>query len=170
MSNCIAAVTRQLAAAVLGISSTVSLAAQSEPPEGWAVNIYGASYHFEREHARSIDADNEFNPGLGIRKGLWKSGRQRVYAEAGLYYDSGERWAKTADITYQYELFDRFRAGVGLFFLHTPTYNDGDAFVAPLPVVSYDFGPVELNVAYAPRVQNVNDINTLGFFVTWKLR
>jgi hypothetical protein len=144
--------------------------AQPEPAEGWAVNVYGASYHFERERAREINADNEFNPGVGLRKGLWKSGRQRVYAEAGIYYDSGERWAKTADVTYQYELFDRFRAGVGLFYLHTRTYNRGDPVIAPLPVISYDFGPAELNVVYAPRWGSLNDINTLGAFVSWRLR
>jgi hypothetical protein len=170
MRMCTRSAARCAAGFLIAITCSLAHGAQSEAPDGWAVNIYGASYHFERERARRIDADNEFNPGLGIRKGLWKSGRQRVYAEAGLYYDSGERWAKTADITYQYELFDRFRAGVGLFFFHTRTYNDGDAFVAPLPVISYDFGPAELNVAYAPRVRNVNDINTLGFFLTWKFR
>lgn len=157
-------------AVILTMAAHSPAMAQTEPAEGWAVNLYGASYHFERERARQIDADNEFNPGLGLRKGLWKSGRQRVYAEVGLYYDSGERWAKTADVTYQYELFDGFRAGVGVFYLHTRTYNRGDPVIAPLPVISYDFGPAELNLVYAPRVGRLNDINTLGAFVSWKLR
>ncbi|MES2561653.1 MAG: hypothetical protein V4637_02905, partial [Pseudomonadota bacterium] len=109
-------------------------------------------------------------PGLGLRKRLWTSGRQRVYMEAGLYYDSGERWAKTADVTYQYELFNGLRAGIGLFFLHTRTYNRGDPVLAPLPVVSYDFGPAELNIVYAPRWGQLNDINTLGAFMSWKLK
>ena len=149
---------------------TTNAARAAQPPDGWAVNIYGASYHFERERARRIDVDNELNPGLGVRKGLWRSDRHRVYAEAGLYYDSGERWAKTADITYQYELFTNVRAGVGLFYLQTRTYNGGDPVVAPLPVVSYDFGPAELNMVYAPRWGSLNDINTLGFFLTWKIK
>jgi hypothetical protein len=144
--------------------------AQAEEADGWAVNLYGLSYHFERGRAREIDADNELNPGVGVRKGLWKSGSHRVYAEAGLYYDSGRRWAKTADVTYQYELVRNLRAGAGLFFFHTRTYNGGDPVLAPLPVVSYDFGPVELNVAYAPKWRNLNDINTLGFWLTWKIR
>lgn len=143
---------------------------RAEPADGWAVNIYGLSYHFERREARRIDADNEVNPGLGIRKGLWKSGPHRVYAEAGIYYDSGERWAKTADITYQYEVLPNFRAGAGLFFFHTRTYNRGDPVLVPLPLISYDFGPAEVNVAYAPKWGELNSINTLGFFLTWKLR
>jgi hypothetical protein len=144
--------------------------ARAEEPDGWAVNLYGLSYHFERGRAREIDADNEINPGVGVRKGLWKSGPHRVYAEAGVYYDSGKRWAKTADVTYQYELVRNLRLGAGLFFFHTGTYNGGDPVLAPLPVVSYDFGQVELNVAYAPKWRNLNDINTLGFWLTWKIR
>jgi hypothetical protein len=155
---------------VLVLASLVALTARAEEPEGWAVNTYGLSYHFERSRAHEIDSDNEFNPGIGARKGLWKSGPHRVYAEAGLYYDSGRRWAKTADITYQYELVRNFRAGAGLFFFHTRTYNGGDPVLAPLPVLSYDFGPVELNMAYAPKWRELNEINTLGFWLSWKIR
>ena len=159
---------RLLIAIAFGVPC-VAHTAQPAQAEGWGINIYGASYHFERDLARRIDADNEFNPGLGVRKGLWKQGAHRVYAEAGFYYDSGERWAKTADVTYQYELLRNFRLGAGLFFLHTRTYNRGDPVLVPLPVVSYDFGPAELNVVYAPRWGELNGINTLGAFLTWKL-
>ena len=150
---------------------TAAVAGEVPPAHGWAVNIYGFSYHFERDLARRIDADNEFNPGLGLRKALWKSesGRQRVHAEAGLYYDSGERWAKTADVTYQYRVFRNLWAGAGLFFFHTRTYNRGDPVLVPLPIVAYDFGWAELNLAYAPKWGELNQINTLGAFMTWKL-
>jgi hypothetical protein len=152
------------------IACVVPYYAQAEEPDGWAVNVYGLSYHVERGRAREIDADNELNPGVGIRKGLWNDGNHRVYVEGGIYYDSGRRWAKTADITYQYQLLKNLRAGAGVFFFYTPTYNRGDPVLAPLPVVSYDFGPVELNVAYAPKWRNLNDINTLGFWLSWKIR
>jgi hypothetical protein len=144
-------------------------AAEPAQADGWGINIYGASYHFERDVARRINADNEFNPGLGVRKGLWKRGAHRVYGEAGMYYDSGEHWAKTADVTYQYEVLRNLRAGAGLFFFHTPTYNRGKSVLVPLPVVSYDFGRVELNMAYAPKWGELNSINTLGFYLTVKL-
>lgn len=152
--------------------SMAATAAETARPDGWGLNVYGFSYHFERDYARRIDADNEFNPGLGIRKGLWKSpsGNQRVHGEAGVYYDSGERWAKTADVTYQYQLFRNFWAGAGLFFFHTRTYNRGDPVLAPLPVLAYDFGWAELNLAYAPKWGELNRINTLGAFLTWKLK
>jgi hypothetical protein len=37
-------------------------------------------------------------------------------------------------------------------------------------VLSYDFGPVELNMAYAPKWRELNEINTLGFWLSWKIR
>jgi hypothetical protein len=150
-------------------AAPVARAADSTQPDGWGVNIYGASYHFEHEYARSIGVGNEFNPGLGLRKGLWRRGAHRVYGEAGMYYDSGEHWAKTADVTYQYEVLGNPRAGAGLFLFHTPTYNRGKSVLVPLPVVSYDFGRVELNMAYAPKWGELNSINTLGFYLTVKL-
>ena len=164
MSRCAALV-------VLAFGAAAAMAGEGPKPYGWAVNIYGISYHFERDVARSIDADNEFNPGLGLRKGLWKSesGKHRVHAEAGVYYDSGERWAKTADVTYQYQFLPNFWAGAGLFFFHTRTYNGGDPVLVPLPIVAYDFGRAELNLGYAPKWGELNRINTLAAFLTWRL-
>ena len=164
-------VRRSLAAMLLMCApATAACATENERADGWALNVYGFSYHFERDLARRIDADNEFNPGLGVRKGLWKSGNHRVHAEAGMYYDSGRRWAKTADVTYQYRPVGNLWVGAGLFFFHTRTYNGGDPVLVPLPVVAYDFGPVELNVAYAPKWGELNSINTLGAYFTWKLQ
>ena len=31
------------------------------------INLYGASYHFDRDKAKEIGLTNERNPGLGIR-------------------------------------------------------------------------------------------------------
>jgi hypothetical protein len=174
MQDGVVTVTARWAAlfAVLACGTAMAAGAAEAPqPDGWAVNVYGFSYHFERDLARRIDADNEFNPGLGLRTALWKSksGRQRVQAEAGVYYDSGERWAKTADVTYQYRVFRNFWAGAGLFFFHTRTYNRGDPVLVPLPIVAYDLGWAELNLAYAPKWGELNQINTLGAFLTWKL-
>lgn len=43
-------------------------AALAQPGEGeLGVNLYGFSYHFERERARELGLDNEINPGLGLR-------------------------------------------------------------------------------------------------------
>ena len=92
-----------------------------------------------------------------------------MHAEAGVYYDSGERWAKTADVTYQYQFLPNFWAGAGLFFFHTRTYNGDDPVLVPLPIVAYDFGPAELNVGYAPKWGELNRINTLAAFLTWRL-
>ena len=38
------------------------------------VNVYGLSYHVEREEAHQSGNDNEFNPGLGLR---WRTPGER---------------------------------------------------------------------------------------------
>jgi len=148
---------------------TPMFAASADAGNVWSINSYGLAYHFERAEAKRINSDNEVNPGLGVRYDFYASGRHRWYAEAGIYYDSGRRWAKTADITWQYQLIGGLRGGVGAFFFYTPTYNRGNAFIAPLPVVSYDFGSAVLTMAYAPKYREKNVINTLGAFLSWKL-
>ncbi len=157
------------ASGTLFLSALFSVAAAAADSSSlWSANIYGLAYHFERAEAKRIGASNEVNPGLGIRRELYTQGAHHIYGEAGIYYDSGRRWAKTADVTWQYELIGGLRGGIGAFFFYTPTYNRGKAFVAPVPVMSYDFGPAVLSVAYAPKYQDKNVINTLGAFVSWR--
>jgi hypothetical protein len=48
-----------------------------------------------------------------------------------------------------------------------PAYNGERTFIAPLPVVSEDLRSVPLNVFYSPRLRELNDINTLGFWITF---
>jgi hypothetical protein len=47
--------------------------------QGWAVNVYGLSYHPDREAAREAGVTEEVNPGLALRY-EWPSG---TFAEAG---------------------------------------------------------------------------------------
>jgi len=128
------------------------------------VNVYGASYHFDRDKAKEIGVDNEFNPGLGVR---WRKVEDRWdwFADAGFYRDSGRNTAKLAGVGALWH-FGQFRLGGALALLQSDTYNRGDAFIAPLPVAAYDFRRVTLNMVYMPKVHEVNDINTLGFWAT----
>ena len=64
----------------------------------FGVNVYGASYHFERSRAKQLGLDNEFNP-----------------------------------------------------------------------VAAYDWRAVTLNVTCFPRASHFNDLNTLGFWLTFPL-
>jgi len=128
------------------------------------LNVYGLSYHFDRDKAKEIGVDNEFNPGLGLR---WRKVEERWdwFADVGFYRDSGRNTAKLAGFGALWHL-GNFRLGGALALLHSDTYNRGDAFIAPLPVAAYEFRRVTLNMVYLPKVHEVNDINTLGFWAT----
>jgi len=51
--------------------------------EQLGVNIYGLSYHFDRERAHRSGLDNEVNPGLGLRYRVLRSERLQWIFEAG---------------------------------------------------------------------------------------
>jgi hypothetical protein len=129
--------------------------------EGWAVNVYGLSYHPDREAARAAEVDNEFNPGLALRY-EWSNG---VYSEFGVYRDSGGTAAKFANVGYQWR-FSNFRIGAALAIAQSHTYHDGQAFIAPIPVVSYDFGRVMVNAVYFHKVRGMNEIAAFGAYLT----
>jgi hypothetical protein len=92
------------------------------------------------------------------------------FVDAGLYCDSGSNIAKLAGVGYQYKLGERWRLGGALVGLYSPTYNHGRFFVAPLPIVSYELGPVTLNAVYAPRYREYNQFAVFGFYFSIPLR
>ena len=133
----------------------------------WGVNLYGASYHFERSRAKSLGLDNEVNPGLGIRYRAPISERADWFFDAGLYRDSGRNTALIAGPGAFWKATDGLRLGGALAFFNSDSYNGGRAFVAPVPVAAYDWRRVTLNVTYFPRISSFNEINTLGFWLTF---
>ena len=44
-------------------------------------------------------------------------------------------------------------------------YNHGRAFVAPVPLLSYDFGPVKLNAVVFPKYMPYNQFTAFGFYL-----
>src|SRR5206468_3340584 len=62
----------------------------------FGVNLYGASYHFERSRAKALGLDNEFNPGLGVRYRDKLAERWDWFIDAGAYRDSGRKTALDA--------------------------------------------------------------------------
>jgi hypothetical protein len=97
------------------------------------VNVYGLSYHVEREEAHESGVDNEFNPGLGLR---WRTPGERFdwFLDGGVYRDSGRNTAVYAGIGTFWKPTERLRLGAALVGFHSDTYNEGDAFIAPLPI------------------------------------
>src|SRR4051812_6585628 len=59
----------------------------------FGIDIYGASYHLDRERAKRIGVDNEFNPGLGLRYRAPINASFDWFADAGAYRDSGRNTA-----------------------------------------------------------------------------
>ena len=123
-----------------------------------------ASYHTDRHGARESGLDNQFNPGLGLNYTVNDSERGVHFVEAGFYRDSGSRLAKFAGMGYQYKLGSRWRLGGALLGVQSDTYNGGAPFIAPLPILSYDLGPVAFNAVYVPKYRDYNEFAVFGFY------
>ena len=133
------------------------------------VNIYGLSYHFDRERAQRRGLDNEVNPGVGLRYRVLHSERLQWIFEAGAYHDSGRNTAVVAGAGALWRLSAGWRLGGGLAALQSDTYNRGEAFIAPFPLAAYEFRRATLNFTYIPRASRVNDIPVLAAWLTWWL-
>jgi len=131
------------------------------------VNVYGLSWHMDQDKAKALGDDNGFNPGVGAR---WQpeplSEKFSWFVDVGAYHDSGRNTAALAGAGLHWHATESLRLGGALVFLHSQTYNDGRAFVAPLPIAAWEFRRVTLNMVYMPKVHSLNDINTLGFWAT----
>ena len=130
------------------------------------INLYGASYHFERERARELGLDNQFNPGIGVRY-RQSSERMEWIADAGIYHDSAERTAMVVGAGAWWKAGESLRLGAALALFKSETYNGGDPALAPLPLAAWDFRPVTVNAAFAPRIAGVNEVSTLLFWLTY---
>lgn len=135
----------------------------------FGLNVYGASYHFERGRAKQLGLDNEINPGLGLRYRERIDERFDWFADAGFYRDSGRNTALVAGPGVLWKATQGLRLGGAAAFFHSKSYNGGRAFVAPVPVAAYEWKAVTLNVTYFPRISSFNEINTLGFWLTFPL-
>ena len=148
----------------------VSLLAPLAVHADLGINVYGLSYHLDQDKAKALGVDNQVNPGLGVRWREAHSERLDWFADAGFYRDSGRNTALLAGGGALWHATEGLRLGGALALLHSDTYNQGKTFVAPLPVAAYDFRAVTLNMVFLPKVHQLNDINTLGFWATIWLR
>jgi hypothetical protein len=130
------------------------------------VDVYGLSYHFDRDRAKQLDVDNSFNPGLGVRYNFAQVERWTFFADAGAYYDSGRNTAVYGGVGALWQVVGGLQIGAALAVMDSDTYNRGKTFVAPLPLVAYDFGPVMVNLTYFPKISDYNEVATLGLWFT----
>ena len=152
----------RLALAVLLAVFACCAAAQ---PGELGVNVYGLSYHFERDEAKASGFDNEVNGGLGLRYRMPREEYDWIF-DAGALRDSRRNTAVLAGAGVLWKATERLRLGAALGIAQSDTYNDGAPFIAPLPLLSYEWRAVSLNLAYFPRVRSINDFNTLLFWLT----
>ena len=138
----------------------------------WGVNLYGLSYHWERDTAEENDWDNEFNPGLGLRYTFGEWLNASAFADAGAYYDSGRNTAVygAAGLLWPLDREGRFNLGAALTAFHSDTYNNGDAFIAPIPLLALRFDHVTVNFTHFPKVSDFNSVNTTAMFLTIPIR
>lgn len=130
------------------------------------LNVFGISYHTDREGARASRLDNEFNPGLGLSYEVREDDRGVVGLEVGIFKDSGSAWAKFAGAGYQFKLGERWRLGADLLAIQSQTYNHTRSFLAPIPRLSYDFGSVRVNAIYVPQFGSYSRYASFGFYFT----
>ena len=131
------------------------------------LNIYGLAYHFDRSRAREAGLNNELIAGLGLRYRVPHSEQMSWVLEGGAYRDSGRNTALVAGAGALWKVSGGWRLGGALVGFKSDTYKRGKAFLAPLPLLTYDYRSVTLNFTYVPRVAEINDVAALAFWVTW---
>lgn len=127
-----------------------------------SILLYGLSYHPDKQGVRRDKLDNERNWGLGINYEFFEDTRGVGFIEAGAYRDSGNNLAKYAGPGYQFKFGKHWRLGAMLVGVQSRTYLQGRFFVAPIPVLTYDLGPVKLNAIYIPRYGDYNQFAAFG--------
>lgn len=134
------------------------------------INFYGLSYHFDRSRARELGLDNEVNPGLGLRYRTQHSERLDWIFDVGGYRDSGRNTALLAGAGGLFRVTQYLRLGGALVLFDSETYNRGNTVLAPLPLAAIDTPGMTFNFFYTPSLSKLNDVATLGFWVTWWIR
>jgi hypothetical protein len=129
------------------------------------INVYGLSYHPDRQAVHEQNLDNQINPGLALHYELSGSERGSTFLEAGAYKDSGSNWAKFAGLGYQFK-FGNWRIGGAVAAVNSATYNRGTTFVGMIPLVTYDLGRIKVNATYFPKIANYNEVDAFGFYLS----
>jgi hypothetical protein len=101
-----------------------------------------ATYHFE--HDKNL---NGRNPGIGVEYQFDKS----LAVTAGRFYNSDHQHSNYAGMVYQPWSFHGVRLGaMGGAFNGYPHMRDGGWFLALVPVASFEYKRVGVNLAFVP--------------------
>ena len=133
----------------------------------FGLNLYGASYHFERSRAEELGLDNEFNPGIGVRYRQPFGAHIDWLYDAGVYHDSARNTALVVGAGGLWKATESLRIGAALALFKSDTYNDGNLALVPLPIAAWETRSLTVNTAFAPRIPGINEVSTLSFWLTY---
>ena len=143
---------------------TVQASGSEQAGEGrWSIVINGLSKHFDTEPYYKEKGLNERNWGIGIQYDLPKRKDNFFHytLNAGEYRDSERKTAVYAGAGALVELYKNqygyLRAGIELAAFHSPSYNNSNFFIAPLPVLNIGNNSISINLSVIPRVKKYSD-------------
>ena len=135
--------------------------------------INGASKHFDVNRAAFPDGLNEKNYGLGVEYNLDKLDAQKIewVINTGFFKDSLNGTALYAGGAglmnlYSYKTVN-FKAGIEGSLFYSSAYNQGNPFVALLPIVNIGTNKYSVNITVIPRVPQFIDAGVI--FVQLKI-
>jgi hypothetical protein len=155
-----------------GADATGHSSQRNAPADFWLnlhgldLNVYGLSYHPDREGVRRKNLDNQVNPGLGLHYPLAESARGTMFSEVGAFEDSGRNWAKFAALGYQFKLSSQWKIGGAVAVMNSRTYNGGTTFVGLIPLVTWDVGLIKINATYLPRIPGYVEFAAFAFYLS----
>ena len=147
----------------------LALCASPAHADDFGINVYGASYHFDRDKAKELGFTHEFNPGLGLRWRRARTDTWDLFADAGFYSDSAANTALLLGGGGLWHATDHLRLGAALTAFKSDTNNRGKGFIAPIPVAAYEGRRVTFNVVFLPKWRDAPRTNQLGFWLTFWL-
>jgi len=130
------------------------------------INLYGLSYHIQRETSDNKDF-NELNYGIGMRYSLNKDKRMELFIDSGFFKDSSAKLAKYMGFGLQFSLFNTFNIGfLGLIY-QSKMINQGAPIVGAVPLISFSFKNICINSIIIPKIKNLVDYDSIGFYLTY---
>jgi len=135
--------------------------------EQYNLVINGLSKHFDVNQVVYPNGLNEKNLGLGAEYNFNKSENQKIQwiLNGGFYKDSLDSTAFYLGGAGLVNIFnyDSFHLNVGIevSFFYSKEYNQGNPFIAPLPIINIGNEKYSLNITAIPRVQQIIDAGVI---------
>ena len=132
------------------------------------LNIYGLSYHFDRQTKNGTDF-NELNFGLGLDYPFANIKKFGFSFEAGLYKDSLRNIARYAGFNVEYHIIRRsVQLRVMLAAYRSDSVSD-DLIYPLIPGLTFRHKRLSFNFVYLPEFPGINVYDSLGLYLTFHM-